>query len=204
MIDERELNDLIDTLVLHDQQDEAEEILMREYDTANQNQDVRRLGAVLDGLVFVISSRTQPDVARAKMYCQEREKNSDTSYSKLKTGIFLFSTAKDYQSAVSKLRETIARAEEEADHKTRYTSLGFLGRSYLELDQADEALGILDEIERCLDSRNPIVIGDETVFLENAQKRGVGVESVRRIASALAGACRDGEFAARLRSLASQ
>lgn len=201
-MNEHQLNEEIDNLVIQGQHDKAEEILMREYEGAKFSADVLVLDTILGQLVFVLSARNPPNLNNARRFCFEREKNVNSAYNMLQTAMFLYHTANDYQGAVTKLREAIAKGREDGDNRSVYSALGLLGRALLELRRFSEAASVMGEIEEMLLTKKPFVVGDETVFLEDALNLGVEVESARRIAVALAPLCRDPEFTRRLKILA--
>jgi hypothetical protein len=72
------------------------------------------------------------------------------------------------------------------------------------LDRTDEAGVTLREIGDMVRERKRIVVGDETLFLERANPRGLERPTIKSIASILATFCRDAAFAERLKALALQ
>lgn len=202
-MDEHRLGEMIEKLVVERQHEKAEKFLLHEYNMAESIGDKPALDAILAQLVFVYATDDPPNIAEGKRCCLSREKNRNTAYNMLQTGMFLFYPGRDYSGVVAKMREAIAKGKEE-DTRTVYASLCLLGRALLELDRLDEATDVLMEIEKMRLDAKPFVVGDETVFLESAFNRGLEVKSVKRIAAALAPLCRDPEFRRRLQTLANR
>ena len=203
-MDQDRLDEMIDELVVKNQHEKAEAILLREFEVAKTGGNKERLDAILRQLVFVYSSSDPPNVIQGKRFCTEREQNIGSAYNMLQTAMFEYFTAQDYEGAASKLRQAIRKGEEEDDSRTVYSSLGMLGRALLELGQNREAASVLNKIERMITDKKPLVVGDETAFLESAYGQGFERESVRRVAAALTALCSDPEFKRRLSVLAAR
>jgi hypothetical protein len=101
-----------------------------------------------------------------------------------------------------KAREAVEKATDERDTNTRYSALSLLGLALLDLDHTEEAGATLIEIYDMVRERQRIVVGDETLFLERAHKRGLDRSIIKSIATTLAPVCRDNAFAERLQTLA--
>jgi hypothetical protein len=203
-MDYHKLDQMFDKLIVERRFDRAESLMLSEYESAKQSGDKIMLDRILARLAFTYSVSSPPKTERGLQCCIQREANMNTAYNKLQTGIFLHDSVKDYPAAAAKLVETIARGKEEEDDRTVYTSLNLLGRVYLELDRLDKATDILAQLEHMLVDKKPFVVGDETVFLESAFRRGIRPQSLKRFASALAQVCRDPEFRERLKTLSAK
>lgn len=180
---------------------EAEERLLGFRQPARDVNDLHTLELVLPLLVLLYSSMRPRDLSKAEEFALERERVSDNSNSRLQTALLLYYAADDYPRAIDKLREAIDKTASDGDERTRYASLSLMGQALLDLNRRSEACIVLDEIERMIAARRPIVVGDETGFLEKARDQGLEVNRVRRLASELEPVCRDPEFRKRLQDL---
>ena len=197
-------NKIVDDLIFNNQHEKAEEILIREYETARKKDDKYGMDAILGRLVFVCAADDPPNIARGRQFCVDRENNIRSAYNILQTALFEYYTAGDYGAAAAKLHDAKRNGEQEGDTRTTYSCLGLLGLALLEMGRTSEAAIALNEIEQMLHDKKPFVVGDETAFLESAHDKGVELESVRRLAAALAPICRDPDFKRRLTVLASK
>lgn len=183
--------------------EEAETKLLEAHREASKLNDVKALGEhILPLLVELYSSLEPPNLTKAEAFCREREQVDARAYSKLQTAMLLYHVARDYPRAVDKLEEAITQGKAESDESTVYSSLSVLGQALLQLDRKSEAVRVLKHIEQMIVAKKAFVVGDETLFLENARTRGLEVPTIKRLAAILAPLCRDAEFADRLRALA--
>ncbi len=74
----------------------------------------------------------------------------------------------------------------------------------LELDRTGEAGAILRKIEDMVRQRKRIIVGDETLFLEQANTRDLERPTIKCIGSILAPVRREVAFGERLQALALQ
>jgi hypothetical protein len=201
-LDER-IMELIDSAKFEDAERELHE---RKSDLSGAGADRLVLDHVLSLLVTVNLNKEPRDLAKAESYCLEREQTIGSGYAKLQYAMTLYWSMDDPERTVAKAREAIAKGREESDDKTVYQSLGLLGLALLDLHENDKAIEILDEIGRMVAARLKIVVGDETLFLERLRARTEDPKAktkIHDIAKQLAPVCRDPEFAARLKTLAS-
>lgn len=147
-MDEFQLSETIAKLLIAKRQVEAEQILLREYDTAKRSADNHMLDVVLGLLVHVYVSSRPPNLIRGREVCAEREANLHSAYNMLQTGLFLYYAADDPIGAAAKLRDAITKAKEEGQDPTLYSSVSLLGCALMDLGQVNEAAGVLKEIER--------------------------------------------------------
>jgi len=135
----------------------------------------------------------------------ELEQLTRTAYSKLRTAMMFYWCMHDPARSIAKAQEALSAATEEHDSKTLYQSLGLSGLALLDLARTKEAVQILFEIEKVVAARQPIVVGDETLFLErlseHAKDSGT-TTAIQRIAKTLWPVCRDPQFAQRRKALA--
>lgn len=202
-MDLRALSDSIPDLVIEGKFEEAEAKLSEAYREASKQNDVKALGDhILPLFVELYSSQDPPNLTKAEAYALEREQLDRRGYTKLQTAMLLYHVAKDYPRAVAKLEDAISQGKAENDESTVYSALSLLGQALLQLDRKSEAVQVLRQIEQMVLAKRAFVVGDETLFLENARTRGLEMRTVKRVASILAPLCRDPEFSKRLRVLA--
>jgi hypothetical protein len=203
-MDIRKLDETVSALIQKKQFAQAKTLLFEARREAAEKPDLDALDFVLSQLAFLCGLMEPPDIIRAEEFCLEREAARNTGYNKWQTAMTLYWVAHDCSRTVAKAREAVQKAMDEGDTKTAYSALSLLGLALLELDLTDEAGAILREIEAMIRERKRIVVGDETLFLERANKRGLERPTVKSIASILAPVCGDAAFAERLQSLAFQ
>lgn len=197
------LSDLVPDLIMQGKFEEAETKLLEAHRKASKENDVKALGEhILPLLVQLYCSLEPPDLIKAEAFSRERERVDARAYNKLQTGMMLYYVAKDYPRAVAKLEEAVSQGKAENDDSTVYSSLSVLGQALLQLDRRSEAVNVLEEIEQMVLAKKSFVVGDETLFLENARARALELPTIRRVASILAPVCRDPEFGNRLKALA--
>ena len=200
-MDIRELADTVDALIRRKQFAQADALLSEARKEAADKADLDTLDFVLSELAVLCRLMEPPDIVRAEEFCLEREAARNTGYNKWQTAMMLYWSAHDCSRTVTKAREAVQKAGEEGDTKTAYSALSLLGLALLELDRTDEASVTLREIEDMVRQRRPIVAGDETLFLERANTRGLERQTIKSIAIILAPVCRDAAFAKRLQAL---
>ena len=199
------LDERIMQLIDNEKFDVAEDELHQANLQASSAADHDALAHVLSLLVTLHRGKQPPDLTKAESYCLERERIIGTGYAKLQYAMTLYWAMDDSTRTVTKAREAIVASRQEGDDKTAYQSFGLLGLALLDLHQNDEAIRILDEIQRMVAGRVRIVVGDETLFLERlrAQTKDVKtITTIRGIAKTLSPVCRDPQFSARLQRLA--
>lgn len=195
------LSDSIPKLIMQGRYGEAEAILSRAHKQATEANDVEALENIVAHMVHLYCSLDPPDLVRAEKFSREREQVKGSAHNKLQTAMMLYYVASDYERAVHKLRDAIASGRTTDDHRTVYSSLSLLGQALLELQRPAEAVEVLREVEQMISDRKPVVVGDETSFLESVKARGIEVAAAKRIAASLIPICRDPEFVRRLRAL---
>lgn len=180
----------------------AEDLLTAERMKAASLGDVSAESVILSELIelYCISDPTKFD--EAEKLSLERERIVGGAISKLQTGMILSFSRRDYARAAIKLREAADTAKTAEDAETTYTSLGLLGHALLQLGREKEARAVLGEMEGIISAKKSFVVGDETLFLEEAKARGLEVPTVKKIATELVPLCRDPEFRNRLRAVA--
>jgi hypothetical protein len=203
-MDIRKLDETVSVLVKEKQFAQAEALLLEARREAAEKADPDDLDFVLSELVGLCSLMEPPNISRAEEFCLEREAARNTGYNKWQTAMTLYWSAHDCARTITKAREAVQKAMEEGDTSTTYSALSFLGLALLDLDRTDEAGATLREIEDIVRRRKRIVVGDETLFLERANTRGLQRPTIKSIASILAPVCRDAAFAERLQALALQ
>jgi tetratricopeptide (TPR) repeat protein len=200
-MDLRSLSEELPGLIIEKKYNEAETRLLEAYREGSERDDDGALQLILPLLVHLYCSVEPPNLTKAEAFSAERERLNPTAYNSFQTAMMLYYAAHDYRRAAAKLREAIKKGREENDSTTTYSSLSLLGLAYLELDQIPDAVEVLKELERMVLEGKPFVAGDETLFLERMRSKGLEVQSVGQIASAVVSSCRDPEFASRLRAL---
>lgn len=200
-MDIRELNEAASALIQRKKFAEAEALLLGARREAVEKVDLDTVDFVLSELTALCCQMEPTDITRAAEFCLEREAARNTGYNKWQTAMMLYWSAHNYSQTVTKAREAVQKATEEGDTKTTYSALSLLGLALLELDRTDEASAILGKIEDMVRQRKSLVVGDETLFLERANARGLERPTIRRIANTLAPVCRDATFASRLQAL---
>lgn len=200
-LDIRELDKTVSALIQRKQFAEAEALLVEARREAVEDVDLDTVDYVLSELTELCCVMEPPDITRAAEFCLEREAVRNTSYNKWRTAMMFYWSAHDYSQTVAKAREAVQKAMDEGDTKTAYSALSLLGLALLELDRTDEATATLGKIEDMVRQRKSLVVGDETLFLERANARGLERTTIRRIAKVLAPVCRDATFAGRLQAL---
>ena len=202
-MDIRELDDAVSALIRRKKYAEAEALLQEARREAVEKADLDTADFVLSELTALCCQMEPPEIARAIEFCKERETIRNTGYNKWQTAMMLYWSAHNYSQTVAKAREAVQKSLDEADTKTAYSALSLLGLALLELDRADEAAAVLANIEDMVQQRKSLVVGDETLFLERANVRGLDRPTIRRIATILGPVCRDVTFAKRLQALSS-
>jgi hypothetical protein len=200
-VDIRELSETVSALIQRKEFAEAETLLLEVRREAEEKVDLDTVDFVLSELTAVCCQMEPPDITRAAEFCREREAARNTGYNKWQTAMMFYWSAHNYSQTVTKAREAVQKATEEGDTKTAYSALSLLGLTLLELDRTDDAAAILGKIEDMIRQRKSLVVGDETLFLERANVRGLERPTIRRIANILAPVCRDAMFASRLQAL---
>ena len=198
------LHERIMEMIAGKQFDAAEVELHQAKLQASSAADLDALDDVLSLLVNLHLSKRPPDLTKAESYCLERERIG-TGYAKLQYAMTLYWAMDDSTRTVTKAREAIVASRQEGDDKTAYQSFGLLGLALLDLHQNDEAIRVLDEIQKMVAARLRIVVGDETLFLERlrAQTKDLKtIATIQGIAKTLWPVCRDPQFSARLQRLA--
>src|SRR5580704_7725742 len=114
-LDNYHLDATIDKLVIDGELDRAEAILLREYAKAKSIDDKLVVDAILCRLIFVYAAGNPANVIKGEECCLAREKNLQTAYNMLQTGMFLNYTARNYEGTVAKLHEAIAKGKQEGD-----------------------------------------------------------------------------------------
>jgi|HubBroStandDraft_6_1064221.scaffolds.fasta_scaffold444871_1 hypothetical protein len=203
-MDIRKLDETVSVLIRRKQYAQADALLSEARREAVERADPDALDFVVSELAGLCGQMEPPDVARAEEFCLEREAARNTGYNKWQTAMTLYWNVHDCSRTVTKSREAVQKAMEEEDTKTAYSALSLLGLALLELDRTDEAGVTLREIGDMVRQRKRIVVGDETLFLERANTRGLERPTIKSIASILAPVCRDAAFAERLQALALQ
>jgi hypothetical protein len=113
----------------------------------------------------------------------------------------LYHVARQPSRAAEKLARVIESGRSEGDLSTVYSALALMGQSYLDLDRITEASKVLKDLETMLSNGCPVVIGDETTFLERALAREIDRPKIHRVATIALSRCRDAGFKARLGAL---
>jgi len=203
-MDIRKLDETVSVLVQEKQFAQAEALLFEARREAAEKADLDALDFVLSELAVLCGLMEPPNISRAEEFCLEREAARNTGYNKWQTAMTLYWSAHDCSRTVTKTREAVQKAMEEGDTGTAYSALSLLGLALLDLERTDEAGATLREIEDMVRQRKRIVVGDETLFLERANTRGLERPTIKSIASILAPVCRDVAFAERLQALALQ
>jgi hypothetical protein len=202
LMDLNALAETVSTLIVEGKLREAEEMLKHAHEQASISNNHEALAHTCALFVQLYSSFEPPHIAKAMEFSLEREKIKPNAYSKLQTSMVLYYVARDPRSAVDKLRGVIEDGREESDFSTLYSALSLLGQALLRMNRTIEAGDVLNDIEEIVTARKPVVVGDETAFLEEAFARNVSRSLVRRIAGVLAPICQDQEFSRRLAALA--
>jgi hypothetical protein len=200
-MDIRKLDETVSVLVQEKQFAQAEALLFDARREAAEKADVDALDFVLSELAALCGLMEPPNISRAVEFCLEREAARNTGYNKWQTAMTLYWSAHDCSRTVTKTREAVQKAMEEGDTRTAYSALSLLGLALLDLHRTDEAGATLREIEDMVGQRKRVVVGDETLFLERANARGLERPTIKSTASILAPVCRDAAFAERLRAL---
>lgn len=201
-MDKFQLSETIAEMLIAKHHAEAEQILLREYAAAKRSGDRHMLDAVLGLLAQLYVSSRPSNLIRGREVCAEREVNLASAYNMLQTGLFLYYAAEDPTAAAAKLLDAVAKAKEEGQDPTLYSSLSLLGCSLLDLGRVNEAAELLKEIERMVLEKRRFAPGDETTFLEKAFEENVEVDTVRKIATLVSPLCREAPFERRLIALA--
>ena len=197
----RDLSEAVSALIQRKKFAEVEALLLEARREAVEKFDLDRVDFVLSELTALCCQMEPPDITRAAEFCREREATRNTGYNKWQTAMMLYWSANNHSKTVTKAQEAVQKATEEGDTKTAYSALSLLGLALLELDRTDDVTAILGKIEDMVRQRKSLVVGDETLFLERANARGLERPSIRRIANILAPVCRDTTFASRLQAL---
>jgi len=185
-MDIRKLDDTVSVLVQEKQFAQAEALLLEARREAAEKADLDALDFVLSELAVLCGLMEPPNISRAEEFCLEREAARNTGYNKWQTAMTLYWSAHDCSRTVTKTREAVQKAMEEGDTGTAYSALSLLGLALLDLERTDEAGATLREIEDMVRQRKRIVVGDETLFLERANTRGLERPTIKSIASILA------------------
>ena len=199
------LDERIMQLIDDEKFDAAEAELHQAKLQASKAADHQLLDHVLSLFVMLHRSKQPPDLTKAESCCLERERIIGTGYAKLQYAMTLYWAMDDSTRTVKKARDAIAASKREGDDSTAYQALGLLGLALLDVHQDDEAIRVLDEIDRMVAARLRIVVGDETLFLERLQAQTKDVKTlatIRGIAKTLSPVCRDAQFRSRLQKLA--
>lgn len=200
-MDIRQLEKAVNALIQRRQFSEAETLLLEARRQAVEQADLDALEFVLSELTELCCVMEPPDIIRAAEFSLEREAVRNTGHNKWQSAMMFYWSAHNYPQAVAKAQEAVQKAMDERDTSTAYSALSLLGLALLELDRTDEAIAILSKIEDMVQERKSLVVGDETLFLERANARGLERPTIRRIARVLAPVCRDAAFASRLQAL---
>jgi hypothetical protein len=206
-VDLRELDQRIAKLLVEKQFAEAEEDLRCARAQASEEGDNFALEHILSSFVELYCTMEPRETRKAESYCLELEQLSGTAYSKLRTAMTLYWCIHDPSKAVAKAQEAIAAATAENDSKTLYQGLSVSGLALLDLGRTAEAGQMLLGIEKMVIARQPVVVGDETLFLErlSQQSKDSSITTVvKAIANMLWPVCREAQFAKRLKALAGE
>jgi len=203
-MDIRQLSETVTGLIRRKQFGQAEAMLSAARQETTESGDFDALDFVLSEFAALCGQMEPPDIARVEAFCLEREAVRNTGYNKWQTAMTFYWVVRDSRRTVIKSREAVQKATEEKDSKTLYSALSLLGLALLELDRIEEAGATLNEIGNMARRKMRIVVGDETLFLERANERGLDRPTIKDIANILAPVCRDQSFAERLRALAVQ
>lgn len=200
-MDIRELVETVDALIQSRQFAKTEAVLLEAHKRAVEEADLDTVDFVLSELTHLCCVMEPPDITRAVEFCLEREAVRNTGYTKWQTAMVFYWSAHNHSQTAAKAQEAVQKAIDEGDTETAYSALSLLGLALLDLDRTDEAIAILAKIEDMVRERKSLVVGDETLFLERANARGLERPTIRRIAKVLAPVCRDASFASRLQAL---
>jgi len=198
------LNDLslyIHNLMAEGDFQKAEEVLSQARSTAESQSDRTLLNYVLTELIGLYQISEPPLWTKAEALSNERENLVPSAQNMLQTAMILYYGLADYARVVPKVEKAIEQGRQEGDDKAVYTSLSLLGQTYLELGQMQKAVAILAGLEEMVANRRPVVIGDETSFLERLRTQGLEVDRIAKLASVLSPICRDASFKERLEVL---
>lgn len=198
MNDENVFDDSVGKLLRQGKYSEAEQLISSYHRKALAEDDKEMLNCVFRAFVHLYCSTDPPNLEKAEHFSMEREKNSDSSYNKLQTAMFFFYVAGQYERAVAKLEEAIARAKKEKDVASLYSSTALLGQAFLKLGRTEDAAQMIVQLHGIITSNKGFPVGDETAFLQAAKESGVEILLVRDIAGRLAPRCSDPDFAHRL------
>ncbi len=201
-MDLRTLTETVPALIVKRRFQDAETTLQQAHREAEKRRDLETLEHVYALFVQLYSSFEPPRVEEAESFSLERERIKPSAYNRLQTAMVLYHVTRDPKRAVEKLRAAIETSRKENDFTTMYSVLSLLGQCLLDLNETAEAGAVLNDMERMIATRKPIVVGDETPFLEKAFDRNLEKTTVRRIAGVLAPRCRDPKFGQRLAALA--
>lgn len=194
--------DLASNLIRDREFERAERLLLNARDKAIEDLDIEAQHRTLLELIELYCIMEPPKPDRAEKLSLVREQMDQSGQSMLQTAMVLYYSQHDASRTLAKLREAIEKSRAEQDDGTVYSSLSLLGLALLDLDQVEEAAKVLREIKHMVEERESFVVGDETAFLERAQNKGLELDHIRTIASALVPICRNPMFLDRLKALA--
>lgn len=201
-MDFRTLTETVPMLIVEGKFQHAERMLQQAYGEAKESSDLETLEHVSALFVQLYSSFEPPQAEKAESFSLERERIKPGAYSRLQTAMVLYHVGHAPKRAAEKLKDAVETGRKERDFPTVYSALSLLGQSLLDVNKTTEAAEVLIDIEQMIAAREPIVVGDETAFLEKAFARDVAKPTVRRIAGMLAPVCRDATFGQCLTALA--
>ncbi|MGA7463352.1 MAG: hypothetical protein WBW69_24160 [Candidatus Korobacteraceae bacterium] len=181
---------------------QAEAVLQR----LRQRESVpSNLDLVLLGFTQLYCLMEPPDFSKAEAYCLERERLSQTAYSKYATAMMYYWSMHDVARTLDKLSQTIEQASKDRDDSTLYSAFALKGLALLDDGRLNEATVVLDEMAAMVRRQSSVVVGDETLFLERLSKASELPDArttIRELAGTLSPVCRDLSFATRLEALA--
>jgi hypothetical protein len=180
---------------------DAEQLLLRAQTRADEEGLTSEQELVIAELISLYCIGEPKRLSIAEELSLKRESIKQDAASRLQTAMLFYYSMHDYERTAAKTRDAIALGRLSEDSATTYTSLSMLGLSLLKLNRIEAALQSLGEIEAIASSLKGFVVGDETSFLEALSEQGLAKDRVRKLASLLAGRCRNPVFIEKLRAL---
>src|SRR5664279_4180554 len=111
-----------------------------------QESEPSNLDLVLPELTQLYCLMEPPDFAKAEACCLERERVSQTAYSKYATAMMYYWSMHDAARTLDKLSQAIEQASKDRDDSTLYSAFALKGLALLDDGRLNEATAVLDEM----------------------------------------------------------